>query len=461
MIAASYTRKNTKFGDVISVSEQNIQIEQFAKEHRIRITQRYSDKKSEPDSEDGFLEMKEAGLNRRFDCIVFWSIMCFGRDPLNGYNLLRHGFFPAGIDFAIVKDDFISVGKTADEIEEFLDQKYHERRKAHCVTALSNARGKRQNTLYGYSIEDGRFVIDENVRPIVSRIFSLALEGKNQKQILDILNLEKIEAPQIYLRRVAGRSTEGISTEWNLRSVKKILSDTRYKGKQKTTRNGELFFIQIPAYIDEDAYEKINVRPETTKQIARTENPLCKKVFDKETQINMYLRDYKKDGRHYYHVSRQNDVTRQYKTRAIPADTVISKVESAMRCERQIALNVLQMLGTEECEKELQRQVQPYDDELHKVFDRMLYVDKEMFLELDKRYSELYEIIMRIKAAYSIQNTWIKTYSDMSEDEKLSLQSAKKYVEKVLVYRNEAVEFVPKYDEMKRFFPQAWLRLEV
>jgi hypothetical protein len=132
-----------------------------------------------------------------------------------------------------------------------------------------------------------------------------------------------------------------------------------------------------------------------------------------------------------------------------------------MRCERQIALNVLQMLGTEECEKELQRQVQPYDDELHKVFDRMLYVDKEMFLELDKRYSELYEIIMRIKAAYSIQNTWIKTYSDMSEDEKLSLQSAKKYVEKVLVYRNEAVEFVPKYDEMKRFFPQAWLRLEV
>ncbi|MBO4356145.1 MAG: hypothetical protein J5850_04760, partial [Clostridia bacterium] len=100
MICASYTRKAVKFGETISIPEQNEKIEQFAKQYRMNVSKKFSDKKDDWNAEDGFLEMKEAGINRRFDCILFWSIMNFGQDPLNGYNLLLHTFFPAGIDFA-------------------------------------------------------------------------------------------------------------------------------------------------------------------------------------------------------------------------------------------------------------------------------------------------------------------------------------------------------------------------
>ena len=57
-------------------------------------------------------------------------------------------------------------------------------------------------------------------------------------------------------------------------------------------------------------------------------------------------------------------------------------------------------------------------------------------------------------------NPWIKLYSGMTGQITLNKESAKEYVEKVEIHRNEKVEFIPKHQEMKQYFPQAWLELE-
>jgi len=101
MICASYTRQTIKFGEAISISEQEKAISEFVKSKRMTIDKAYTDESNDVEAEDGFNTMKEGGINRAFDCIVFYSMMYFGKEPLVGYNLLLHSFIPAGIDFAV------------------------------------------------------------------------------------------------------------------------------------------------------------------------------------------------------------------------------------------------------------------------------------------------------------------------------------------------------------------------
>jgi hypothetical protein len=464
MVVASYTRKLVKYGEAISIAEQNTQIERFVKDHRMSVSKKYSDRKDNVEAEDGFLEMKEAGLNRTFDCVIFWSFMYLGKDPLNGYNLLRFGFLPVGIDFAVVEDNFLSIGKTTDEIIQYLERKYKERRKAHGLAVAPLAQKARANTLYGYKIVNDDFVIDDAVRPVVERIFSLAVEGKTTREICDWLNSAGIESPQIYLGKEAGKNTDGLSSEWKLPAIKKILTDSRYKGIRKVTKAGVVSFIPIPAYIDESTYDTINGNPTPAKRGAKMENPLFKKVFDKDTQLKMYVGDYMGDGIKRYHISKLTEEARQYKKKAISAEFVWTEAESAMNREHQIAANVQNKLESEEGEQELKRQTQDYEEELHKVFAGMLCAEElfedDLLHELDKRFAELHERIKQYRAAYSLNNPWIKLYSEMPEQVTLNKDTADKYIEKIEIIRNEAVEFVPKHLEMKRYFPKAWLEPE-
>ena len=125
MICVSYTRSRIRFGEALSITEQNEKINAWMKGRRMTIDQKYSDRKEDINADEGFNEMKEAGINRQFECVVFWSIMYFGNDPLVGYNLLLHTFIPAGIDFAVVCDNFFSFGHSVEEIEEYLQNKFY------------------------------------------------------------------------------------------------------------------------------------------------------------------------------------------------------------------------------------------------------------------------------------------------------------------------------------------------
>ncbi len=465
MIVASYTRRQIKFGEALPLAEQNESIDRFTKEHRMRISKRYSDRSEKLESETGFLEMKEDGLNHRFDCVVFCSMMYFGKDPLVGYNLLLHAFLPIGIDFAIVSDDFISVGKSTEEIRAFLKEKYQERRMAHLYNTVAIARAARMNTLYGYKVIDGKYTIDEAVKPVVEEVFSSALNGMTVQQICKDLERRGVEPPQIYLRRCAGKCTEGISGEWKSSSVRKILTDSRYKGIGKVMVDGQPFEEAYPAYVDDATYERIAASLPTKKCSARWENPINKKVFDKDTLCLMHANNYRGDGKKYYHPSVRTEEVLNYPQKCIQVETVLSEAEAAMNQEHQIAIRVRDKLESEEGPIEFARRTASYTKDIHRVFEKLLYAesasDDSVLPELDKQFTELYGIINQYKTAFSLNNPWLQTYLAMSEHEPLDLKNGRKYIGRILVHKNETVEFEPLFAEVKSLLPEEWLNPEV
>ena len=108
MIFASYTRNKSKHGDSLSALEQKKKITEYARQHHFSISTRFVDRKDDELAEDAFFEMKNAGISRQFDCIVFWSIMRLGKDAMDGINLLSHTFLPCGLHFISIEDDFVS-----------------------------------------------------------------------------------------------------------------------------------------------------------------------------------------------------------------------------------------------------------------------------------------------------------------------------------------------------------------
>ena len=463
MICASYTRKAVKFGETISIPEQNEKIEQFAKRYRMTVSKKFSDRKNDWSAEDGFLEMKEAAMNRRFDCIMFWSVMNFGKDPLNGYNLLRHTFLPAGIDFAVVCDNFFSAGKTDDEIQEYLQEKYKERRDIHNVKQALIARELRTNTLYGYKVVNGGFVIDEKVEENVRQIFRLALSGKGKKEICQWLNDNGIAAPQIYLRKEAGRDIQGIPTKWGYSQVKKILTDRRYMGERKATSKGVVSYHTMSAYIDGETYGKLN--PDVPiKHVVKKQNPLFKMVYDKETMIRMYVGDYMSDGGWVYYVRYQNDMTRGYTKKAISASEVIEFAESELRNEHRRAEKVFERLIGEEGRSEYLKRTETLRLYIKDLMEQILNeVDGEnrddVFGKIDSRFAEAQQEFERYRIAFSEANPWVRLFREMPDFDTLNYQTAKKYIDKVLIIRNETVEFLPLYNEWKELLPKEWLEV--
>ena len=472
MICASYVRNLSWFGEVVSIAEQNEKIASFMKERRLTVTQIFEDETDDREKEDGFLKMKEAGMNRRFDCIVMWSMVFFGKDPLIGYDLLKHAFVPCGIDFAVVSDNYFSIGRSADEIDEYLTKKYKERRSAHLTNMRGSNRDKRMNTLYGYRRVDGQFIIDEKIEPIVRKIFDLALHKKKPKEIVAYLNDAAIPSSHFYLNKEAGRSTEQISDKWTISPVKKILQDTRYMGVWNRCSKGNKFEEPFPAYITPEQHEKAkSVIGKVGIRQGRRTNPLTKKVYDKGTGIRLYSGDYHMaGGQRRFYFSIHTEETLAYEIRSAAYDDVIGWVTEELKKEKDAAVGVLKKLASEKGAIERERRLLENRPVMQDIFEQMK-IEVELnptfseqqtsrLPELDRDFSELQKKVEHVKQVFSESNPWIKLYASMDENSPLDLGKSKTYIEKVYLNAFRSAELIPKFADWKAELPKEWLEVE-
>ena len=112
MNGVSYTRSTNCLPEredrVIPIMEQNEHIRKYVSSRKWKLVGKYSDRKHDPELDRAFLEMREDGVNRKFECVVIDSIWQCGRDAFQAIALLRKTFYPAGIQFAVVEDNFCS-----------------------------------------------------------------------------------------------------------------------------------------------------------------------------------------------------------------------------------------------------------------------------------------------------------------------------------------------------------------
>lgn len=104
----------------IDVDLQKTHILDFAKENGFSVTEMYEDAENEDfSSDEAFAKMRNDAIYRKFDGIIIDSIFCFGMQTYAMTDLLMNTYFPAGIHFIVIEDDFRSKGRTLDEIRDY------------------------------------------------------------------------------------------------------------------------------------------------------------------------------------------------------------------------------------------------------------------------------------------------------------------------------------------------------
>ena len=102
--------------DIIKQQDQHIQ--EYLKKQGWTLSAKYCDRKKDTEENTVFEELTKDGINRKFDMVVVDSIDRCGRTISCADDVLVKTFVPAGIHFAVVQDEFISIGKTKEELYE-------------------------------------------------------------------------------------------------------------------------------------------------------------------------------------------------------------------------------------------------------------------------------------------------------------------------------------------------------
>lgn len=204
----------------------------------------------------GFQAMMAQVRQKTVGCIMVKDLSRFGREYLEVSSYLELILPLFGTRFISVNDSFDSAdyaGTTGGielALRNLINGLYSVdlSKKIRSAVKTRNRQGKYWGGwgFYGYlpnPADKHRLVVDENVRPVVEKIFTLCIEGSSTTQIACQLNKEGIPCPAVY-KRQNGLGYNGKIMEdgpvWLRGTVRKILNDERYTGKMITgTRESE------------------------------------------------------------------------------------------------------------------------------------------------------------------------------------------------------------------------------
>ena len=181
----------------------------------------------------------------RVSCVIVKNLSRFGR------NFAMTGMYTA-ITFAKHDVRFIAINDNYDSIipnstdSDFAQLKnwfneFYARDTSRKIRAVNEAKGERGESLttnapYGYKKNPDnpkRWIVDEEAAQVVTRIFTLCMEGRGPSQIAKVLTDEKLLNPAAYHRK-EGRNPPARETgnphKWHTPTVVKILERREYTG---------------------------------------------------------------------------------------------------------------------------------------------------------------------------------------------------------------------------------------
>ena len=138
----SYTRSiSSRIGEENpsnTIAEQNERIARYLKKRGCSVSEKYSDRKRTAEATEGFDKLVQDGMARKFDAVAVDSIFRCGRTLPFAIEALQRTFYPLGIQFAVVEDDFCSADKTAEEVAEYFNGKTIDKIRSEFITNRQN-----------------------------------------------------------------------------------------------------------------------------------------------------------------------------------------------------------------------------------------------------------------------------------------------------------------------------------
>jgi len=233
-----------------SISTQKSYLKKFCKDNKIKIYDTYTD--------DGYsgANFERPGFKRmikdieagKINMVIVKDLSRFGRNSSKVEYYLEEYFVEKGVRFIAIADD-IDTGEI-ETSEDMLQFKafFNEWFLRDCSKKVKNGKKARANEgkvmvtypTYGYKkdpLDKNHYIIDEEIAPVVKKIFSLAKDGKTPTEIARIMTEDKARLPSDVVGNTHTRNQSEIKRGWNRNTVKRILQNITYLG---WVRNGTL-----------------------------------------------------------------------------------------------------------------------------------------------------------------------------------------------------------------------------
>ena len=266
--------------------------------------------------------------NGKVNTIITKDLSRMGRDYISMGEYIERIFPERGIRYIAINDDIDTLYETPGL--EFLQFKlmfndYYLKDTSKKIRKIVKAKKEKGQFLgwkavYGYKKDPNdkhKIIIDEEVRPIIERMFNLALDGKSPRQIANIFSDEHIPTPSVYANLNRGMRSTAYEL-WCPRTIEEMLINQTYIGNLTQGRRKKLGYkskkeIRTPKeewIIVENTHEAI-----IDKKVFDTVQELLKKNKNKANGKNVQLLSgfmFCKECGHAIGINKSSDGKRKY-----------------------------------------------------------------------------------------------------------------------------------------------------
>lgn len=265
--------------------------------------------------------------NGKVNTIITKDLSRMGRDYISMGEYIERIFPERGIRYIAINDDIDTLYETPGL--EFLQFKlmfndYYLKDTSKKIRKIVKAKKEKGQFLgwkavYGYKKDPNdkhKIIIDEEVRPIIERMFNLALEGKSPRQIANIFSDEHIPTPSVYANLNRGMRSTAYEL-WCPRTIEEMLINQTYIGNLTQGRRKKLGYkskkeIRTPKeewIIVENTHEAI-----IDKKVFYTVQDLLKKNKNKTNNNIQLLSGFMvcKECGHAIGINKSSDGKRKY-----------------------------------------------------------------------------------------------------------------------------------------------------
>lgn len=495
MNCVSYTRATCcRTGDnskPAPIMEQNERIRKFIRSRKWKLVGRYSDRKHDPEAESEFLKMREDGINRKFECVVIDSLWQCGINVFQAVSLLRKTFYPAGIHFAVVEEDFCSADVDDKAVEVFLEKAWGAYHGRETGERLGMHTVLRHLTMFGYVYDrkTNTLRIDETSAAIVREIFERTAAGEKPISIARDLTSRNVETPGHYMARMNNDFNRVINPNWTSIMVHNVFKNPKYCGRWERIIDGKNLSEEVGCIVSPELYEaaaaQIKARNYTKQETHTPPSPMAGRMWDKESNLALvkYSNCYRGITDIRFRYPKEKDI--RYEKISMDYEEFLKRAAAELRREKQECLNVYDILHSdvgkafvdqmsEDARKPVPGILKQFGD--IEGIKMSCYIDYQngditeieykrkkaaymaQLSRLDREIESIMKKLDSINRVYSDKNPWIALYRYMDETAELDRKQAMKYIEKILVYRFESLEMIPYHKEAKEAFPAEWLK---
>lgn len=302
------SQEDERAGESLSIDNQRHILRKYAEEHGFEIYGEYIDDGVSGTTFDRpevqrLLDDAKAGV---INTIIVKDLSRFGRNYIEVGQYLDYVFPAFGIRFIAIQDNVDTENRDSNAMEMMpimnVFNEWHAANTSKKIRAVLKAHAKEgkyhpRKAPYGYvksTDEKKTPIIDEEVAPIVRRIFEMRASGLSPHKIADILNAEGILNPSRYSMEkygIVGRK-ENMGL-WSFCAVNSILKNPTYLGHMAQQRWSSFSYKNHKRY-KRDESEWIVVK-DTHEAI------ISQELWDKVREVEKSVAQGRKTKRGYTH----------------------------------------------------------------------------------------------------------------------------------------------------------------